>query len=359
MLSLALVVSLSGLTRASYDSITEWMRTALNPDLFVSTAETVQARSFVFPASLGPKLQAVDGVGDVQMVRSVRVLVKKTPIMVVAVDIASLARHAKLPAVEGETEDMYRRAAKGEGVIASENFARLHGCRLGEILEIPAPIGVLRIPVVGIVRDFSDQQGSLLLQREVFVRYWNDDSVNVFRIYLKPGADGVRVRQEILNKYGNTQRLFVLTNADLRRYIIRLTDQWFGLTYIQIAVAVLVAVLGIVNALTVSITDRRRELGVLQAVGGLRWQIRHTIWLEAIGVGLIGLALGMALGAAQLYYTVEIARGDLSGIEVGYVYPFKMALILIPVILAAAFLAAIGPAEAAVRAPLVEALEYE
>ncbi len=359
MLSLALVVSLSGLTRASYDSITEWMRIALNPDLFVSTAETVTARSFVFSASLGAKLSAVDGVGDVQLVRSVRVLVKKTPIMVVAVDIASLARHAKLPAVEGNTEEMYRIAAEGTGVIASENFCRLHGCKLGETLEIPAPTGILRIPVVGIVRDFSDQQGSLLLQREVFIRYWNDDSVNVFRIYLKPGADGVRVRQQILDSYGNQQRLFVLTNADLRRYIIRVTDQWFGLTYVQIAVAVLVAVLGIVNALTVSITDRRRELGVLQAVGGLRGQIRHTIWLEAIGVGLIGLALGMALGAAQLYYTVEIARRDLSGIEIAYVYPFKMALALVPIILAAAFLAAIGPAEAAVRAPLVEALEYE
>jgi putative ABC transport system permease protein len=359
MLSLALVVSLSGITRASYDSIADWMRIALNPDLFVSTAETVTARSFVFPGTLGPKLSAVDGVGDVQPVRSVRVLVKKTPIMLVAVDISSLARHAKLPAVEGDTEEMYRAAAKGTGLIASENFCRLHGCKLGEILEIPAPEGVLRMPVAGIVRDFSDQQGSVLLQRDIFIRYWHDDSVNVFRIYLKPGANGARVRQAILDTYGSTQRLFVLTNQDLRGYIIRVTDQWFGLTYVQIAVAVLVAVLGIVNALTVSITDRRRELGVLQAVGGLRGQIRHTIWLEAVGVGLIGLALGLALGAAQLYYTVEIARRDLSGIEIAYVYPFRTALALVPIILLAAFLAALGPAEAAVRAPLVEALEYE
>ena len=71
----------------------------------------------------------------------------------------------------------------------------------------------------------------------------------------------------------------------------------------QIAVAVLVAVLGIVNALTVSITDRRRELGVLQAVGGLRRQIRHTVWMEALASALIGLVLGLALGAVQLYYT--------------------------------------------------------
>ncbi len=89
-------------------------------------------------------------------------------------------------------------------------------------------------------------------------------------------------------------------------YVIRITDQWFGLTYVQIAVAVLVAVLGIVNALTVSITDRRRELGVLHAVGGLRHQIRHTVWMEAMAIGIdrVGAGSGAGRDAALLQ------RGD-------------------------------------------------
>lgn len=150
-----------------------------------------------------------------------------------------------------------------------------------------------------------------------------------------------------------------MTNAQVRSYITKLTDQWFGLTYVQIAVAVLVAILGIVNALTVSLTDRRRELGVLQAVGGLRRQVRHTIWMEAAAIGAIGLALGLGLGAVQLYYSVEVARRDIAGIDLGYAYPFRIALGLVPVILAAAWLAALGPGEQAVRGSLVEALEYE
>jgi hypothetical protein len=101
------------------------------------------------------------GVAEVQLVRSVRVMVKNTPIMLVAADIASLGRRAKLPPVEGDLDDMYRRAAAGDGVLASDNMCRLHGCKLGDILEIPAPTGILQLPVVGVVRDFSDQQGSL------------------------------------------------------------------------------------------------------------------------------------------------------------------------------------------------------
>src|SRR6185295_6594557 len=117
---------------------------------------------------------------------------------------------------------------------------------------------LLRLPIVGVVRDFADQQGGLLISRHVYIRHWKDDSVNSFQIFLKPGADSTQVRQAILDAHGSRQRLFVLTHVELRDFITRVTDQWFGLTYIQIFVALLVAILGIVNALTVSITDRRR-----------------------------------------------------------------------------------------------------
>ncbi len=359
MLSLALVVALGGVARSSYQSLTDWMKIALNPDLFVTTAESITARSFVFPASLGEGLRTIEGIAQVQMVRSVRTQVKGSPIILIALDIDQVSRRARLPAVEGVADEMYKLAAQSKGLIASENFAQLHGARLGEILDIPAPGGVLKLPVVGIVRDFSDQQGSLLISRDLFSRYWHDDRVNVFRVYLTPGASDQAVRERILAKYGSEQKLFVLTNKDVRDFIIRITDQWFGLTYVQIAVAVLVAVLGIVNALTVSITDRRRELGVLQAVGALRQQVRNTVWLEAVAIGVIGLVLGLILGAAQLYYSLEVTRRDLVGIDYGYSYPYSMALALLPVILIAAFLAALGPAESAVRGSLVEALEYE
>ena len=75
--------------------------------------------------------------------------------------------------------------------------------------------------------------------------------------------------------------------------MLKLTDQWLQLTYSQVFIAVLVAILGIVNTLTVSIIDRKRELGVLRAVGGFRRQIRQTVWMEAVAIGVVGLALGL------------------------------------------------------------------
>lgn len=359
MLSLALVTAFAGMASASYNSILDWVNGALNPDLFVSPTQDVVTRTLRFPHEMGDELAAMPGVGRVQRVRNARILYEGTPVMIIAVEVASLAETAPRPAVEGDPREMYRLAAAGEGLVVADNLARLHGIHVGQTIEIPAPHGVIRLPVVGIVVDYSDQQGSIVMDRTVYERYWHDDSVNIFRVYLSPGADGGQVREQILKRYAGTRQVFVLTNRDLREYILRVTDQWFALSSVQIAVAVFVAILGIVNTLTVSITDRRRELGVLKAVGGLRGQIRRTIWLEAISIGTLGLILGFSLGALNLYYILQIVERDIAGMRLDYVFPVSTALALIPTILGAAFVAALWPAEAAVRGSLVEALEYE
>jgi putative ABC transport system permease protein len=359
MLSLALVVAFAGMARASYDSIIDWMEAALNPELFILPASSIVARTIRFPPTMAPEVAAIPGVERVQMVRDARIVFRKTPIMVVAVEVDSIAQTVRREPVAGDADDMYRRTAAGEGLIVSDNLAQLQGLTLGEVLDVPAPNGLIRLPIVGIVVDYSDQQGTILMDRTLFMRYWNDDSVNVFRVYLKPGAQVPEVRRRILERYAGQRQVFVLTNGELKRYILKITDQWFGLTSVQIAVAVLVAILGIVNTLTVSITDRRRELGVLRAVGGLHGQIRRTIWLEALSIGTLGLALGFAFGAVNLYYILQIVHHDIAGMRLDYVFPVSTVLGLVPTILGAAFIAAIWPAESAAHGSLVEALEYE
>ncbi len=358
MLSLAMVIGFGGMAGAIYDSVTEWMDQVLNPDLFVTASGSISQRNFTFPAAFARELEHIEGVEQVQVVRHARVIFRGVPVSVVAAEVEKLAGKVRRIVMQGKLDEMYRLTARGRGVIVSDNFADLRGVRLGEVVELPSPRGMLRLPVVGITRDYTDQQGSVLIDREVYRRWWQDDTADVLRVYLRPGFSPQEVKRRILEKFAARHRLFVLENAEVRREIVRLTDQWFGMTYNQIAVAVLVAVLGIVNTLTVSITDRRRELGVLQSVGGLRRQVRHTVWMEAVGIALIGLVLGLALGAVNLYYTVEMVH-RVAGLRIDYQYPWRIAGLLIPGMLLIALVSALWPSEKAVRGRLVEALEYE
>jgi len=359
MLSLAMVVSIAGLSQSSMRSINQWMRNALNPDLFVSPGADFVNRTFRFPETLADQIAATPGVAEVQRVWMSRLPFRGSVIMLFSAEADSLSRRARLRTLEGDQDAVYREVAAGRGVLISENFMNIHNVHAGDTIELPSPDGLAPLKVAGVVEDYSDQQGSVMLDRAVMKRIWKDTSVNVIRVYAENGTKATALRDEINRRFGGQTRLYVMTNPEIRAYITKITDQWFGITYVQIAVAVLVAVLGIVNSLIVSITDRRRELGVLQAVGGLRAQIRRTIWLEAAAIGVIGLLLGLAFGAISLIYNIELGRRDLGGFRLEYLYPLGVALALVPLILLTAWLSSLGPAESAVRSSLVESLEYE
>jgi putative ABC transport system permease protein len=284
---------------------------------------------------------------------------RKIPVLVVAVETEKIRRTIHRRPIAGDLDAMDRAMAAGTGTIISDAFQANHNLKLGDVIELPTPSGILALPVAGIIRDFSDMQGAVFIDRAVYIRHWKDTSINAARVYVHAGEAPDAVRQRIQDAMEGRRRLVVLSNAEVREYVFKLMEQWFSMSRIQVAVAVLVAILGIVNTLTVSITDRRRELGVLQAVGGLRGQVRRTIWLEALSIGGIGLILGIGLGVLNIYYTIGMVRRDLGGVELDYVFPVSMALMLVPVILAAALVAALAPAESAVRGSLVEALEYE
>ena len=359
MLSVSLVVAFEGMGRANYNSILEWANNVLNPDLFVVPSQNLDVKGPRFPASMAPEIATVSGVERVQTLRNARVAFRKTPTMIVAFDMHSMSETVRRPPVAGDINEMYRKAAIGEGLLVSDNLAQLQHLALGDEVEISAPYGEIRLPIVGIIVDYSDQRGSILVDRAVFSRYWRDESVNMFRVYVRAGVDVATVRRDILKRYAGQRQVFVLTNRELKTYIVGVIGQWFALTTVQIAIAVLVATLGIINALTVSITDRRRELGVLRAVGAVHGQIRRTICVEALSVAAMGLILGFALGALNLFYILEIVHRDVAGLRLDYDYPVTVAMALVPIMFVAAFVAALWPAQSAIRAPLVEALEYE
>ena len=359
MLAIALVIGLGGSAAATHRNITEYSTQALNADFFVTASPTLTGRDYRFPDAMTAELAAIDGIGQVQRMRQPRIPFRDSRLLLMSTDVAALGTTSRRKALAGDPDDMIRRTAAGEALIGSENFATLNHLRLGDTIELMSPSGLVRLPLAGIVRDYADQEGSVMIDLSVYRRFWKDESIDFFRVYLEPGADPAAVRDAVLRRFADHRRIFVLSSREVRDYVDGLTDQWFGMTRAQIAIAILVAILGIVNSLTVTIADRRRELGILQAVGGLRSQVRGAIWMEAACIAVIGVLLGLGLGAVQLYCVLEISYRDYPGLRFDYIYPYGVALLLFPVMLATAWMAALGPAESSVRGSLVEALEYE
>jgi putative ABC transport system permease protein len=111
MLALAQVIGIGGMAQSSYDSITDWLNTALNPDLFVAGSQNLSDRSSRFPASLGDDMRRLVGIAEVQQVRSVKITMDERPALLIAVELDSIGARAYLPPVAGDPATMYRDAA--------------------------------------------------------------------------------------------------------------------------------------------------------------------------------------------------------------------------------------------------------
>ena len=94
------------------------------------------------------------------------------------------------PVVDGSKE-MWERIARGEAIGISSSFAANFGVRLGDMLAIDTREGGIRLPVAGILTEFSSARGTIVMSRELYAQHWNDDQVTLILVETD-GADAVR-----------------------------------------------------------------------------------------------------------------------------------------------------------------------
>ena len=138
-----------------------------------------------------------------------------------------------------------------------------------------------------------------------------------------------------------------------------LVDQFFMLNYMQLVIAILVAMLGIINTLLISVSERRREMGILRAIGGLRSQIRKLVLLEAVAISLVGVLMGALAAVFNTQFLTHAVSIALAGYYIPFYFPWPLVLLSLPFVVAASLLAGWWPARRAVRMQVVEAIGYE
>lgn len=359
MFSLAFVISSASLSASVKTSLLRWVESAINPDLLVSASESLMTRTFQFPEDLRDELEKIPGVRQVDALRIIALNVGRRAPLLVSVEIDQYLRRSTPILEEGRLEDLLPGMLDRNGVLISNNLARLNGWRRGDRIDLNTPTGRQSFDVVGVQVDYTSDAGAMLIDRRTYKRLWNDSRVDTFELMVTPGTDPDEVRREVSRRFADRRNMFVLTNRDFRDEILRLANQFWLLTYVQTLVAIAVAVLGIINSLTVSITERKREIGVLRALGGERRRVRKAIFLEAVCTGLVAVMLGIAVGSTLGYYVIGAVGGAITGWVFPYRFPAIVAATLVPGTLIVCLFAAWYPSLLAVRLKVIEALAYE
>jgi putative ABC transport system permease protein len=359
MVGLMFVFSTASYIQGYRHMVDRWMKQSLNADIFVATSTTMRSTTYHFSEEIGQQIAKVPGVNRLENVRFTSVPYDGDGAALIAIEMDGFMARA-IDAVEGRSEKtLIDKLPKGEGVLVSRNFATRWKMHVGDSLTLNTPNGILKRPILGVLDDYRSEKGTIFLDRALYQQYWHDNAVDFFLVTLRPGVDPVAAKRQIQDLTSNTIHAFVYTQVEFKKWVYGLVDQFFVLNYMQLVIAVIVSVLGIVNTLMISIFERKREIGIIRAIGALRAQICKLILLEAVAISIVGVALGAMAGMLSTEFNSHTVSMVLVGYAVPFYIPWKLILISLPVVIMISLLAGWWPAQHAVANPIIEAIGYE
>ncbi len=359
MVGLMFVFSTAGYIQSYRHMVDRWMKQSLNADIFVATSTVMRSTTYHFNEQLGQQIAGVPGVKRLENVRFTSVPYHGDSAALIAIEMDGFMARA-VDAVEGESKKTLLDALpRGAGVLVSRNFATRWKMHIGDSLTLNTPNGTLKRPILGILDDYRSEKGTIFVDRALYKQCWHDNAVDFFFVTLNPGVDPVAAKRQIQNLTSNTVHAFVYTQVEFKKWVYGLVDQFFVLNYMQLVIAVIVSMLGIVNTLMISISERQREIGIIRAIGGLRAQIRKLILLEAVAISIVGVAVGALAGMLTTEFMAHTVSMVLAGYAVPFYIPWMLILISLPIVIVIALLAGWWPAQHAVSNQIIEAIGYE
>jgi putative ABC transport system permease protein len=361
----ALMVSLSvaigvGIMIASFrTTVINWLGLTLRADIYISAPVVSGTRPM---ASLSDELvepiAAVQGVDEVETVRTTAVQSESSEVLLLAVDAQRQRDAALYRFAEGSPEEVWQRVLEG-AVIVSEPFAyRFDIPPQGGELTLITDKGERTFDVVGVYYDYSAERGTVLMNQEIYRSFWDDDAISSLAVFTS-GDRGLNLVAEDIRGQLSGTGLQVQLNRELREEALVIFDRTFLITSALRILAIVVAFIGVMSALMALQMERAREFATMQALGLTGLDLWKLIFMET---GLMGATAGLlsfptgAILAVVLIYVINLRS---------FGWTINMSLNLwifigaLGTAIAAALIAGIYPGWRLVRLPVAENLSRE
>jgi putative ABC transport system permease protein len=354
-MTIALVVAVGTATSGAFnnmvDAATDTNASLANADLYVSaTTKDMIPAGPILPSELAGKIERISGVARVVPVQYAYANLGAVRVLMEGADPRSAT-----PSFHAMSPDVRQRVARGEGVVISHQLARTLRLTVGQTLQIPSASGIHTMPVLQIIDYVTMDSGLVALSLQVMQQWLQRDGATYLEIAFSPDAGQALVSDAVrrlvptgLNVYSGTTALAATRGIVAQLGILAVVTQWI--------VAVIGAV-AVLNTLMLSVLHRRRELGVIRALGASRAATARTVLAEAISLGLIGGLIGVVFGEL-LHYLGTVVIGYATSIHVAYGLSIMTPLYVFAAV-AVCVAGSYPPARHAARLNMVDAISDE
>jgi putative ABC transport system permease protein len=361
VVALAMVVGISTMIFSFRTTVEEWLNRSIQADLVIAPAANllIGNREMIRP-EVERIVAAVPHV-SYDSFRELRVQLNGQQVKLASVRLAVTRYIEKLTFTQGDSHDAFDAAIDHGAVLVSQPFFRRFHLGLGDTINLATPTGHHDFKIAGVYIDYTTEGGVILVDWQTYRKFWQDDAINGIGIYIdkNSGVTAAQLQKELRPKIAPYGDYLIKSNQELREQVFRIFDQTFSVTYILQTIGIIISALGIFLTLTILVTERRREISILRAIGASRGQIEALILWEAGIIGLLGSFLGIAAGLALAWILSFVINVSFFGWTISWATPWRFLLTLPLMVIGAALVAGYGPARQAAYLDIADGVKME
>jgi putative ABC transport system permease protein len=346
MIGLALVIGMGVLASSLKASFGTVLHNSTNASLYVTP---VSGQGGSFSPDVAELVRAVPGVAAVSPTGTGEARVDGSSATYSSVDPTTVERAIKLKVTAGSAATL-----GADGILVRGSVAKSKGWHLGQQVPVTFPATGKRVLTIkGLFDGTGYLDGDYLISQQTEEASVPDRLDSTVLVMVSKGANQSEVKSAIAGVLAAHPDAKVLDRNGYARQVGGLVDQLLALVSVMLLLSVVIAFLGIVNTLALSVHERTRELGLLRAIGMTRAQVRAMVRWESVIISLIGAVIGAALGIGLGAALAQSMKGD--GVTRLVIPGGQVALYVVAAALAGV-LAAIGPGRSAARVDVLKAV---
>jgi len=311
-IAVSVIVGVSVMIASFRGTVSDWLETTIGADIFISSPLLTSNQSTVdVDPNIRQLVREVDGVRDVSAARTVSAVAPDYPdllpvnLTAVDYDISEGRGFVWLNAPNNEHKSLLEDGK----IIVSEPFAFRRGITQdNNTLTLLTDKGQQTFEIIGVFYDYSTDQGSVIMYRNVYDSFFDDRSISQLAAFIEPDADIESVLENIRVVLG-AYDLQVQSNRSLREGVFEIFDRTFTITIALRLLATLVAFIGILSALMSLQLEQGREYGVMRANGMSKVQLWQFTLLQTGLMGTTSAVLALPIGlvlATVLVYVINV-----------------------------------------------------
>jgi putative ABC transport system permease protein len=345
LIGVALVTAVSALAASINGQISDIFTEQFKGDYAVNS--NAQGFGGLSP-NLATTLSGIDGVDDASGIGTALTKINDKGRTLIVISPSTIGGNYDIGLVNADYSVLDK-----DGILISESLAKRDDLKIGSVIPVTFGDGVTRDLTVRALYVHNDLAGDRVISRETFAGTTVSSFDFSIYITLDKDANNEKVRaelQKVVDDYGQGKLLSRDEYIDEQAGQV---NQLLGLIYGLLALSVIIAIVGIIITLLLSVFERQREIGLLRAVGMTRSQVRTTVRWESVITSLLGAVLGIVLGLGLGWVIVYALRDQgLTSFQV----PVGSTVFIMVMSFVVGVLAAVYPAWRATKVDMLDAL---